>query len=187
MSTQTVAINQDRVLADRVLTTGDEAAFRELYRAHTPRLYSFVLRILGGDERDAEDAVQETWIRAVEGLGSFRWEARFGTWLVGIGLNVSRNHIRRRTRRREVGEDAAPAPARRRPDDERIDLERALGLLPPGQREVVVLHDVEGWKHREIGDRLGISEGTSKSQLFAARRALRTVLADPASGMEGRT
>ena len=185
MSVQTVAINQDRLLAERVLTTGDEAAFRELYRAHTPRLYSFVLRILAGDERDAEDAVQETWIRAVEALGRFRWEARFGTWLTGIGLNVCRNQIRRSSRRREVGENAAPAPARKRPDDERIDLERALGLLPPGQREVVVLHDVEGWKHREIAERLGVTEGTSKSQLFAGRRALRALLADTDSGMEG--
>jgi len=182
-----MAIDRDRELADRVLSIGDEAAFRELYRAHTPRLYAFVLRILGGDERDAEDVVQETWIRAVEKLGQFRWEARFGTWLTGIGLNISRNLIRRKTRRRETSERPVQALGARRPDDERIDLERALGLLPAGQRHVVVLHDVEGWKHREIADRLGVTEGTSKSQLFAGRRALRALLGDATRGMEGQT
>ena len=79
----------DRALADRVLA-GDEPAFRELYGRHSPRLFQLVLRFVGGVEADAEDIVQDTWLKAVERLGGFRWEASFGSWLSAIGLNVAR-------------------------------------------------------------------------------------------------
>ena len=170
----------DRALADALLLEGDERAFRELYQRHTPRLYQVALRVVGGAEHDAEDVVQETWIRATEKLGTFRWEAAFGTWLTGIGLNVARQLLRRRGRWVEL--DDAPEPWRPPPHDgERIDLERAIALLPAGYRTVLVLHDVEGYRHEEIGEMLGISAGTSKSQLFNARRSLRQAL-EPAKG-----
>ncbi len=173
----------DRSLADAVLRRGDERAFREMYRRHTPRLHQLVLRIVGGSEADAEDVVQETWIRAVEKLGEFRWEAAFSTWLTGIGLNVARSLLRRRGRWNEVGEDGIDAAWRPPPPTgDRIDLERAIALLPAGYRAVLVLHDVEGYTHEEIGDRLGIAPGTSKSQLSHARRALRRVLEPVAEG-----
>ena len=172
------ATSSDRQLAEALLGRGDERAFRELYRRHTPRLYQLVLRVLGGRRPDAEDAVQETWLRAAEHLGRFRWEAAFPTWLCGIGLNVARDALRARSRDRAVEwEDGMDPPAPAPPDGERIDLERAIALLPDGYRAVVVLHDVEGLKHEEIARTLGISAGTSKSQLHWARKALRGLLA----------
>ncbi|HEX6373666.1 MAG TPA: sigma-70 family RNA polymerase sigma factor [Longimicrobium sp.] len=165
----------DQALAQALLLRGDENAFRELYTRHTPRLYQLVLRIVGGAEHDAEDVVQETWIRATEALGGFRWEAAFGTWLTGIGINVARGLLRKQGRWTTL--DDASEPWRPPPrDGERIDLERAIALLPSGYRSVLVLHDVEGYTHDEIGERLGIAPGTSKSQLSHARKALRRLL-----------
>jgi RNA polymerase sigma factor (sigma-70 family) len=167
----------DRALTERLLSAGDEAAFRELYRRHTPRLYAFVLRMVAGVDADAEDVVQETWIRAVERLDGFRWEAALGTWLTGIALNVARGMLRRRGRWAAPLDGDPPEPWRPPPREaERIDLERAIALLPVGYRAVLVLHDVEGFTHEEIGDQLGIAPGTSKSQLSHARRAVRRML-----------
>jgi RNA polymerase sigma factor (sigma-70 family) len=175
MTAATIATAADRELAAALLDRGDESAFRELYHRHTPRLFQFVLRIVGGAEHDAEDVVQETWIRATEKLGEFRWEAAFGTWLTGIGLNVARTLLRRAGRWDSF--QAAPEPwCPPAQDGERIDLERALALLPAGYRVVLLLHDVEGYTHEEIGERLGVVPGTSKSQLSHARRALRQLL-----------
>jgi RNA polymerase sigma-70 factor (ECF subfamily) len=138
------------------------------------------MRIVGGSEHDAEDVVQDTWIRATEKLADFRWEAAFSTWLTGIGLNVARQLLRKRGRWTDL--EGVPEPWRAPPHDgERIDLERAIALLPAGYRTVLVLHDVEGYRHDEIGEMLGIAPGTSKSQLFNARRSLRQLL-EPAKG-----
>jgi RNA polymerase sigma factor (sigma-70 family) len=167
----------DQALAQALLLRGDEAAFRELYTRHTPRLFQFVLRIVGGAEHDAEDVVQETWIRATNALSTFRWDAAFATWLTGIGLNVARGLLRRQGRWELPLDPDAPEPSRPPPPDgDRIDLERALALLPTGYRTVLVLYDVEGYTHDEIAERLGIATGTSKSQLSHARRALRRML-----------
>ena len=168
---------RDRELADRVLVDGDETAFRMLYRRHTPALYQLVLRILGGNQPDAEDVVQEVWIRAVEGLGQFRWESALRTWLAGIALNLCRGLFRKRDRNWLEVNDSLELTQIVPADDHRIDLEAALTALPPGYRTVVVLHDVEGLTHAEIGERLEISANTSKSQLFRGRRMLRTLLA----------
>lgn len=168
----------DRTLAERVLDGGNEPAFRQLYQRHTPYLYQFALRTLGGNELDAEDVIQETWIRAVEGLGQFRWEAELRSWMAGIALNLCRGLFRRKDRNwMEIDEEILPPPRRDR-DEERMDLEQALAELPDGYRTVLVLHDVEGYKHGEIARMLGTTEGTSKSQLFHARRAMRTMLVD---------
>ena len=149
----------------------DETAFRRLYRRETPVLYRVALRFLGGRPSQAEDAVQETWIRAAERLPDFRFESSLRTWLIGILINCCRE-----SRRREL--PAAPPP----PDDSipegpgaagRLDLERAVADLADGYRHVLVLHDVMGYTHAEVAMLLGIEEGTSKSQLFLARRALR--------------
>lgn len=170
----------DSALVAAVLDQRDEAAFRTLYRRHTPRLYLMVLRMLGGRVHDAEDVIQETWLHAVAGLARFRWEARFSTWLTSIGLNVVRSRRRSRGARRETplegelseSEGSGPAVTL----EGRIDLERAIALLPDGCREVLVLHDIEGWTHGEISRFLDISEGTSKSQLHHARRRMRTLM-----------
>jgi RNA polymerase sigma factor (sigma-70 family) len=170
----------DAELVAAVRARGDEASFRTLYRRHTPRLHQLVLRLLGGGEQDAEDVVQETWLRVATSLERFRWESTFSTWLIGIGLNQARDFLRRSGRRPVCGADPehvlSQLKAAAAPIAERIDLERALVLLPDGYRAVFVLHDVEGFQHGEIARRLDISEGTSKSQLFHARRALRVLL-----------
>lgn len=173
----------DRELAGRVVEGGDEAAFRTLYRRHTPAVYQFVLRLVGGDAQEAEDVMQETWMRAARGLGSFRWESAFRSWLTGIALNRVRELARRKKRSLvemegnwEVAARAALPGDGGRDPGQRIDLERALELLPPGFRTVLVLHDVEGFTHQEIGERLGITDGTSKSQLHGARKAMRRLL-----------
>ena len=176
----------DRQLAARVLE-GDEIAFRTLYRRHTPRLWPVVLRLLGGPagRAEAEDAVQETWIRAVEALDGFRWESAFSTWLTGIGLNCARELLRKRARRSETSTDGllelleGDSP----PDTERrLELEDAIAELPDGYRTVLVLHDLEGYTHPEIADRMGIAVGTSRSQLYHARRAVRQLLEPAGEG-----
>lgn len=173
----------DRELADQVRLGGDEAAFRILYRRHTPRLYQFALRLLGGNELDAEDVVQEAWIRAVERLGEFRWESAFGTWITGIVLNLCRGLFRRHDRRWIEMREDLDLVSRPGSEHERIDLEAALTRLPPGYRTVVILHDVEGLTHEQIGERLEISPNTSKSQLSRGRKMLRTLL-EPRQGKQ---
>jgi RNA polymerase sigma-70 factor (ECF subfamily) len=165
----------DRALADQVLHQEDERAFRALYQRHTPYLFQFVLRTLGGNELDAEDVIQETWIRATENLDSFRWESGIRSWLTGIALNQCRGLFRRKDRNwLEVNDTHLESPVPL--EAERIDLEAALSLMPDGYRPVLVLHDVEGYKHGVIARMLGTSEGTSKSQLFHARRTMRMLL-----------
>ena len=172
----------DRSLADAVAGTGDERAFRELYRRHSPALHQLVLRMLGGVAADAEDVVQETWIRAVRQLSKFRWESSLRTWLTAIGLNLARETLRKRARARtEEIDERMGLSARPVRDAERIDLERAIARLPNGYRAVLVLHDVEGFTHEEISRQLQIAVGTSKSQLFDARRAVRGLLQSEAS------
>lgn len=174
------AATTDRVLAQAVLDEGDEAAFSELYDRHTPRLYMLILRLLGGSEPDAEDVTQETWIRVCERLDRFRWDAAFPTWLRRIGVNLAVDFLRRRGRNpvrpANPGHDPPTSPL---PLDERIDLESAIAKLPDGYREALILHDIEGMKHSEIAEVLGVAEGTSKTQLSSARRALREYLTPP--------
>lgn len=165
----------DQALADRVSRNRDEGAFRALYGRHTPALYQLALRLMAGNEPEAEEAVQETWIRAVEKLEQFRWESSLRTWLKAIAVNVCRQTYRNRGRAwTEVTDDMLPVPSG--DPSLRIDLEHAIAALPPGYRSVIVLHDVEGHTHEEIGRLLSISSGTSKAQLFRARRAVRALL-----------
>ena len=166
----------DRELVEAVVVNGDEIAFRELYRRHTPRLYQLILRLVG-TEQDAEDIVQEAWIRATEAAANFRWESGFATWLTGIAINRFKELLRKRNRWPMLALEQVSEPEIR-PDrvGERVDLERALKLLPDGYRTVLVLHDLEGFRHEEIAEQLGIAPGTSKSQLFHARRYVRALL-----------
>jgi RNA polymerase sigma-70 factor (ECF subfamily) len=127
-----------------------------------------------GDE--AEDVVQETWQRAAGRVGAFEWRSALSTWLSGILINCARERLRKPgvEPMDPVAIDLLVARAAREPA---IDLERAIAALPDGYREVFVLHDVEGLTHEEIASRLDVAAGTSKSQLFHARRALRARLA----------
>jgi len=167
---------------ERLLTAvagGDEAAFLSLYRQHTPRLFAVVLRMLGR-RPDAEDAVQEAWLRAVRSLSGFRRDSSFATWLTGIGVRCALEIIRKRSpadTKDPVEGATVSAP------DLAFDLDRAIAELPDGYRVVLVLHDVEGFTHQEISGLLGVEPGTSKSQLFHARRALRLRLRPELQGV----
>jgi RNA polymerase sigma-70 factor (ECF subfamily) len=166
----------DRELADLVVQQGDELAFRALYKRHTPAVYQFVLRLVGGNVSEAEDIVQETWMRATRGLPGFRWRSALRSWITGIALNRVRELARKKKRSLTEVEETWDPPAPKSDPGVVIDLARALELLPPGFRTVLVLHDVEGYTHKEIGHRLGITDGTSKSQLHGARKAMRRLL-----------
>jgi RNA polymerase sigma-70 factor (ECF subfamily) len=168
---------QDRRLARNFLARRDEPSFRELYRRHTPALYQLALRFAGWNAHDAEEVVQDTWIRAVEALEKFRWESGFRTWLTGIAINRCRELFRARERENQtVVLDELAQAAADTDDFMCLDLEQAIATLPTGYRQVLVLHDIEGYKHEEIGRLLGIAIGTSKSQLSHARHAVRQSL-----------
>ena len=163
---------------------GDAGAFEELYRAHSARLYSLLLRMVGAAE-DAEDLLQDVFLQAHRKLDSFRGESSLGTWLYRLAVNQCLDYLRGRqskmTRVTESFEDeavqepASPAPVIPAAIS-RVDLERAIARLPEGCRLAFVLHDVEGFAHHEVAGLLGISEGTSKSQLHKARLKLRLML-----------
>jgi RNA polymerase sigma-70 factor (ECF subfamily) len=183
--TRNIALMDDRALVSEFLRGSSEAAFRNLYAAHTPRLYLSLLRLAGGRETEAQDLLQETWIRALAGLASFRWESALSTWLYGIALNAWREAARSRRGAAmpfeslpvEISAEPGPAAAR-------LDLERAVRRLPEGYREVLVLHDIEGYTHEEIAEMLDIAPGTSKSQLSRARESVRRRLDAAMGGRE---
>jgi len=173
----------DSDAADAALAAGrDASAFARLYARHSARVHALARRMLGPGE-EAEDATQDAFIRCWDRLGQFRGDSQFGTWLHRLAVNVilakRATLATRRGRYVEKGEawdaDQEASPRLPRPELS-MDFEAALERLPGGQREVVVLHDVEGYKHEEIAEMLGISEGTSKSQLHRGRMALRKYL-----------
>jgi len=173
MSTDTDRSDGD--LARAVVARKDENAFRTLYRRHSPRLHRILLRMMRGSAPAAEDALQETWIRAVAGLPQFRWEASLGSWLVAIAINVSREQLR--AGRPTVALVEVERFGADTDGSVRIDLEAALAALPEEGRVSVLLHDVEGYTHEEIAVARGSSPGTAKSRLSRARGALRALLA----------
>ena len=160
---------------------GDAEAFETLYRQHAARLYSLACRMAGSPD-DGEDLLQEIFLQAYRKIGGFKGEAALGTWLYRLALNHCLDYVRSRqakmnklTETLDAGTSFEPL-ARRDTPIARLDLERALERLPDGCREAFVLHDVEGFDHKEVGDVLGIAEGTSKSQVFKARARLRALL-----------
>jgi RNA polymerase sigma-70 factor (ECF subfamily) len=162
--------------------TGDVDAFAELYARHSARIFSLASRMAGSPET-GEDLLQEIFLQAYRKIGGFKGGSAVGTWLYRLALNHCLDFVRSRQARMDKATDAIedenwpPALAARRDSPiERMDLERAMRQLPQGCREVFVLHDVEGYEHKEIAAMLGIAEGTSKSQVFKARMKLRALL-----------
>jgi RNA polymerase sigma-70 factor (ECF subfamily) len=164
---------------------GEPAAFEELYRAYSPRLFGLTCRMVG--RAHAEDLLQDVFLTAHRKLDRYRGESSLGTWLFRLATNVCLDFLRSRGTRNakmtsEFDETFAPEhitagrTGRVLGVVDKIDLERALADLPPGCREVFVLHDVEGFEHGEIAGMLGVAEGTSKSQLHKARMRLRRAL-----------
>ena len=163
---------------------GDTDAFEELYRQHARRLFSLVLRMTGSAD-DAEDLLQEVFLQAHRKLAGFRGESTLGTWLYRLTMNHCLDHLRGRQAKmsratESLDDEDASEPAARTPivpsAISRIDLERAIDTLPHGYKTAFLLHDVEGFEHREIAEILGVSEGTSKSQVHKARMKLRAIL-----------
>ncbi len=161
---------------------GDAAAERQLYDSHVDRMYRLAYRMTGDDDQ-AQEFTQETFIRAFERIDQFRGESAFGTWLNSIGTSVIYNGLRKVTRFRqreyEYDEVGAIAGSERQaePDlKERLTL--AIDDLPVKYRMVFVMHDVEGYTHEEIGSALNMPVGTSKAQLSRARARLRESLAE---------
>jgi RNA polymerase sigma-70 factor (ECF subfamily) len=161
----------------RQASAGDESAMHALYRRYAPRVHA-VVRRLAGDDALADDWAQEAWIRVFRALPRFRGESAFSTWLHRVAVNSALQGRRARSRH-DTRETELPATLPGRPAAPsvlRISLERALERLPEGMRHVLVLHDVEGFTHEEIGEMLGVAAGTSKSQLFKARAKMREIL-----------
>ncbi len=177
------AAHADFALARRCCG-GDTAAFEEVYRTHAPRLYALACRLV--DRREADDLLQEIFLAAHRKLAMYRGEASLGTWLFRLATNLCVDFLRSRgarmAGRSEPLEDAEPVSRGSQAGPilgvlDRLDLERAIATLPPGCRQVFVLHDVEGLGHQEVAALLGVSWGTSKSQLCKARRRLRAIIA----------
>jgi RNA polymerase sigma-70 factor, ECF subfamily len=156
-------------------------AFETVYRQHAPRIYALATRMAGSPD-EGEDLLQEIFLQAHRKLASFKGDAALGTWLYRMAVNHCLDFVRsRQAKMSKVTEtldaDTSTQPtARRETPIARIDLERALERLPEGCRAAFVLHDVEGYDHREVAEMLGIAEGTSKSQVFKARMKLRGLL-----------
>lgn len=157
---------------------GDREAFAELVRTHQRRAYA-VARAIVLDHHDAEDAVQDGFLHAYRALARFRPGEPFGAWLHRIVANAALDLQRRRkVRTTSALPDTVALPFRDPAESDELGrrLGAALAELPARQRSVIVLHDVEGFRHAEIGEMLGIPEGTARSDLHHARAALRRLL-----------
>lgn len=168
----------DLDLVERFTSGRGESEFRALYRRHAPLMRAISRRLIGNDS-NADDVVQEAWLRAVRALSSFERRSAFRSWLIGFVVNVARE-----TRRRAMFEALIPDRLADNEDPSsdplsRIEVGRAVDGLPQGYRTVLLMHDVGGFTHAEIGEALGIGEGTSKSQLLRSKRALRERLLRP--------
>jgi len=158
----------------RDFLAGDEGAFRTLYRRHAPRLRMFVLRMVGYRDAEADDVVQEAWLRACRAMHTFRGDARFDTWLTTIAVRTAR--ARAVPDNAESLDDAMglalPAPLLSL--DDAMDAERVLQRLPDRTRTVFVLYYLEGFTHEEIAQALGVAHGTSRAILSRALSTLRS-------------
>lgn len=180
--TERPADERDLVIAAQ---RGESEAFSELVRRHQRRAY-VVARSIVVNHEDAEDAVQEAFLHAYKAIARFLPDQAFGAWLHRIVANAALDVTRRRKVRDadELPETvASPFRDPAESSELRTRLKEALDTLPARQRSVIVLHDVEGFKHSEIGKLLEIPEGTARSDLHYARSHLRRVLGELRSGL----
>lgn len=163
---------------------GNIAAFEIIYSRYHRRTYSLCLRMTGS-QSESEDLTQEVFIQLFRKAGSFRGDSAFSTWLHRLTVNQVLMHFRRRSFKNEKTSEDGVLPEQtatgssnpnRMQVVDRIALKKAISLLPAGYKSVFILHDVEGFEHEEVARRLGISIGTSKSQLHKARLRLRAML-----------
>jgi RNA polymerase sigma-70 factor (ECF subfamily) len=178
-----VAQDEDQALV-HAASCGDTRAFEALYRQHSRRVYGVVWRLCGGQAARAEDLVQEAFIRAWQALPGFRFQSAFSTWLHRLAVNTALMELRSRSGGQDLETDDASLEWQASTDTaglrtrEQMDLERAVATLPERARAVLVLHDIEGWKHEEIATELGMAVGSSKAQLHRARNLLRKRLGE---------
>ena len=195
----TLAVTLDPAIADppvspreddhglvRAAAAGDMRAFEQLYRKYSRRVHAVVWRLSGGHTARAEDLVQEAFVRAWQALPAFRFESAFGTWLHRLAVNTALMELRSRAGAEDLETDDSALAWQASVDSagqrmrQQVDLERAVATLPPRARAVLVLHDIEGWKHEEIAIELGMAVGSSKAQLHRARGLLRQRLGEQA-------
>lgn len=167
---------------------GEEKAFEAIFHQYKKRVYSLCLRVIG-NTAEAEELTQEAFLQLFRKIHTFRGESAFSTWLHRISLNI----VLMRMRKKTVSVTPLEGSTREEEFDEppmefgtpdlalmgaidRVRLERAIAQLPPGYRRAFILHDVHGYQHNEIAERLGMSVGNSKSQLHKARMTLRNLL-----------
>ncbi len=172
----------------RAAQAGDLAAFESLYRIYKSRIYAVLWRICGGQTGRAEDLLQESFIRAWQALSGFRFQSAFATWLYRLSVNTALDDLRDQQQKfahlhepindddhasAVAGEDTAGIQTR-----SQLDLERAIAQLPARARAILILHDVEGWKHEEIASSLDIAVGSSKAHLHRARQLMIKILGE---------
>ena len=175
---------EDALLARRA-ASADVTAFEALYRRHHRRVHGVIVRLVGQAGARAEDLTQEAFVRAWQALPTFRFESAVSTWLHRLAVNTALMELRARRSRPLADDDEDALESLSMPDTAGRavlgrDLERAVATLPPRARAVLVLHDVEGWKHEEIAEELGMAVGSSKAQLHRARGLLRTRIGESA-------
>ena len=175
-NTLETAVPQTTERADVVRAqNGDTRAFERLYHAHAGRVFGLARRMIGPDL--AGEITQDVFVRVWEKLGTFRGESAFGTWLHRVAVNVvlhRRAALKVERGRFEDEENVLDlVPGRTTTRDFGMDFETAIARLPQGARVVFILHDVEGFKHEEIAEQLGVTAGTTKAQLHRARMILR--------------
>jgi len=184
-ATVAVDANATDIELCRLAAKGDLTAFEIIYQRYHRRTYSLTLRMTGS-QTEAEDLTQEVFIQLFRKIGSFRGDSAFSTWLHRLTVNQVLMHFRRRSYKNEKTSEDGEMPEQmvhgtanpnRMPVVDRIALKNAIAELPNGYRNVFLLHDVEGFEHEEVARHLGISVGTSKSQLHKARLKLRGLLA----------
>lgn len=184
MSSQAVSLNlivknpdEDIKLVEQAIE-GSRDAFKELFMKNVLRIHSLCLRI-SADSYIAEELTQEVFIKAWEKLKTFQFESKFSTWLHSIAVNEFLMHLRSEKRHseriEEFGKEKKIEDTGKR-HEEKIDLEKAIAKLPEQARTVLVLHDIEGYKHNEISKMMNIQAGTSKAHLHRARKILREEL-----------
>jgi RNA polymerase sigma-70 factor (ECF subfamily) len=168
----------------KMAAQGNIAAFELIYQRYHRRTYSLTLRMTNS-QPEAEDLTQEVFIQLFRKVGSFRGDSAFSTWLHRLTINQVLMHFRRRSVKNEKTSETGEMPEQtvsgtanpsKMPVIDRIALKNAIGELPNGYRNVFILHDIEGFEHEEVARMLGISIGTSKSQLHKARLKLRGLL-----------
>jgi len=163
--------------------SGNKGAFEDIYRIHVGRVYGVCLRILG-DHFRAEDVTQQVFIRSWVKLSSFRGESSFGSWIHRLAVNVALNELKASAsmqNRYSFLDDLQTKSAYQGSYslETQIDLEKAIAALPTGARVVFVLHEIEGFNHKDIANKLGLAIGTCKAQLSRARKLLREALKRP--------